>query len=72
MAMQHAVKTTEKESYVDFMFEHPELTVLTDRRGNVVRVIFPINATRTSYTIVNGKLTQLFYYYKGEPISFSD
>ncbi len=54
-----------------FFAAHPELTVIRNNNGNVVKICFPIEATRTSYTIVNDSV-QIFYMYKGESIVFSE
>lgn len=59
------------ETFDDFLEEHPELTPVRDSNGNVTQILFPISATKTSFTNVLGNI-KVFYSYKGNDIRFPE
>ena len=58
-----------KETFEDFLEEHPELRVEKDSEGNIEHIIFPPEAEKTSYTILYGNIS-IYYIYQGETIRF--
>lgn len=58
-----------QETFEDFLEEHPELRVKRDSEGNIIRILFPPEAQKTSYTILYGNIF-VYYIYKGQKIKF--
>ena len=59
-----------RETFEDFLEEHPELKITKDKTGHIISIIFPKEATETSYTIVYGEVVRIYYKYKEQSISF--
>ncbi len=59
-----------RETFEDFLKEHPELKITRDEKGNIISILFPNEATETSYTIVYGEVVSLYYLYQGNSIHF--
>lgn len=60
-----------KETFKDFLEEHPELTPVYDIHGNLEKVIFPDNATNISFSNILGNV-KIYYRYNGNNFYFSD
>lgn len=60
-----------KETFFDFLEDHPEINISTDKNGNLI--IFPVvdDIEKWSCTIFMGHVT-LFYHYHGTIVKFSD
>ena len=54
-----------------FEFEHPEIKIIRNCSGDVVRIIFSPEVTETSY-ILFGKIIKIHYLYKGVYVNFSN
>lgn len=54
-----------------FEFEHPEIKIIRNYSGDVVRIIFSPEVTETSY-ILFGKIIKIHYLYKGVYVNFSN
>lgn len=57
-------------SFEEFMFEHPELQVFTNARGEILNIVFPKTALQTSYTIIFGEVVELYYKYNEGKVVF--
>ncbi len=60
-----------RETFEDFLEEHPELEVVQNDKGHIISIIFPKDSEKTSYTIVYGEVASLYYEYKGNAFYFS-
>ena len=60
-----------RETFEDFLEEHPELKITRDEKGHIISIIFPKEATETSYTIVYGEVVELYYKYEDQSFHFS-
>lgn len=67
MASKNTIKIP--ETFNDFLNLHPELNILVDANGNVLKVLFPPEAKKTSFTNTFGEIL-LYYEYKGQTVKF--
>ena len=69
----HLKGTPLKETFQDFLQDHPEIKVQRDQVGDMINVIpsKPDNGVEiTSQTVINHQMMWLGYTYKGEHYSF--
>lgn len=59
-----------KETFLDFLEAHPEISAQMDPKKNDLKISFPDDAEKVSYTYCLGEIS-IFYIYNGEEISFS-
>ncbi len=58
-----------RETFQDFLEEHPELQVVRNSQGAITAIIFPPEAEQTSYSIVFDQIS-VHYHYQGKAIHF--